>query len=258
MLEIPWQTIPMSITWGKSGTSRSGGTALDGSTYAVGSGGGFWTASVEMLVRREEAALAWRAFCAAVDGVSTPFLIPAYSRWRPRDTNGRVVGGHSVGGMSHAAHSELFGFGQEEPDLFRTIGNATLRDTRLTLAHTGAPALRPGHYFGIGERLYLVARAWSVEHSGPVQSGGGLSFGGDDLTFDGETLTFGTDEIRLGGRDVQVVDFWPPLRASAPHDTSLIVGSPVCKVRLAADEAGALSHGSSLQRTVGFDVVECI
>lgn len=259
MLELPWQAIPLSITWTKSGVSRSAGQSLSGITSAVGTGSGFWRASVDMLVRGPEATLAWRAFYAAVDGMATQFLAPVStvgSGPRPRDMNGKMLGSHSVAGMAGSAHSELWGYAQEEPDIARTIGNASMRDTRLTVRHTNAPALRPGHYFGIGERLYLIKSAWSLSHSYPVQTGGVMTLNEETMTLDDEVMQLGLSAASREGQDVQVIEFWPHLRAAAPHDTPLILGTPKCRVRFASDEIGALMHNASRQRSVSFDLIE--
>lgn len=258
MLELPWQCIPQGAVFTKAGTSRSGGRSLNGMQSAVGSGSGWWRARVDLHVVEEDQTLAWRAFYAAVDGMATKFLVPAYSRWRPRDMNGRMLGMHHIAGMGGSAHSEHFGYAQEEPDIARTIGNASLRDTRLTVRHQHAPALRPGHYFGIGERLYLIKNAWSLSHSYPVQTGGVMTLNEETMMLDDDVMQLGLAAASREGQDVQVIEFWPHLRAAAPHDTRLILSSPMCKMQVSMEETGILDQGAGAYGLVTLDLEEAI
>lgn len=260
MLELPWQARHLEVTWSKAGVTRSAGTSLSGVTQVVGSGSGFWRASVEVLIRGSAAALAWKGFYASLEGMATPFLMPAYGRWRPTDREGLSVGFNRVGGYGDGrANHNHTGFAVEEPVLATVAEDAFLRGTRLTVEHTGTEGLRPGHFFGLGGRLYQVAGAWSIEHADRVQTGGQITVSGEAIEHGSEPVTFGIGPSRLTGRDVQIVEFWPHLRADAETGAPLRLTRPWCPVRLASDDMGALGDGAgSVQRRLSFEVVEYI
>lgn len=256
MLEYPWQTAPSGAVFSKAMTSRSGGRSVTGSQQVVASSNGFWRAQIEAPVYEEGRTLAWRAFYASVDGMATPFLVPAFNKYRPRDSYGRMLNIATAAGLGTGALWDHSGFGQTEPELITVTAGAPMNATRLTLNHPNVEGLRPGHYFGIRDRLYIVSRAWSLDYERIVTSGGELALGGEILTLGGEALTLGFTSSVLTGENVQVVEFWPWLREPVIPGEPLLLGRPVCKMRFASDDTGVLDQGLGLSGTVQLDLEE--
>lgn len=72
---------------------------------------------------------------------------------------------------------------------------------------------------------------------------------GDDV------MTLGESRTTRVGDDVQVIEFWPHLRAPASEHEPLILGTPVCKVRLSGD-IGALGHMGARQKSLSLSLIE--
>ena len=257
-IELPFQAVPHEIAWRKSGASRTGGPAITGGQQVVRSDAGFWLADMEIMVRGEHRTLAWRAFMASLDGMAGEVLVPLTTAWRPVDGNGRRLGVAGAATMGGGVLADNVGFGQTETPVMWAAADTAAGGTRLRVNHPGVTGLRPGHYFGIGERLYLVSRAWqeSVEHADIT--GGGYTFGTDPYTFDGDPYTFGEAVTVRVGTNVQVLDFWPRLRDPVAAGAPLILGRPVCRMRLASDDTGALSEAWRLARGVSVSFMEVL
>lgn len=80
-----------------------------------------------------------------------------------------------------------------------------------------------------------------------------------------EQMQYGTDDLIYGsqtydriGENVQAVEFWPHLREPVPSNTPLILGRPVCRMRFASDDTGALDQGAGTYGTVTLDLAEVI
>lgn len=230
-------------------TRTDGGRSLGGNTLVVGNGGGFWRATVTVPVRGEDQLLAYRAMQSTVLGMASDLLVPCHTRfWRPHDENGVPMPFQTVSGIEGRSLFDHSGFDEpEEPRVF-VMEPAPLRSTRMTLIHPGFPPLRAGHYFGIGERLYLIGRAWIIDYERPGTGYQPLDWEpgtpADWLPDDGVDLAWedggGTGTV---GRNVEVIEFWPPLREAADINTPLILGRPVCKMRPASDDTGVLDMG---------------
>jgi hypothetical protein len=238
------QTWPFALkfqsqAWAKSSSSRTGGAGLTGVQQIVRTDAGFWTAQATLAFsstgrrRGEPLSLAYRALYAALDGMAGEVDVPCVTPWRPYDINGRMHNANAAAGFTE--NMGLFdhsGFGQAEVATVWVDSAAALRATRLVLRHDGE-GLRPGHFFGIGPRLYLVARAWALSSAGV---GGEMDYGAQDMFFGGEQIFFGTEGEK------QAVEFWPPLREAVAADVPLILGRPVCRMRLASDDTGVFEH----------------
>lgn len=229
----PYQLMPWKLAWKKSGASRTGGRSITGTQQVVRSDAGFWEASWEGPVYYENRTLAYRALYAALDGMAGEVDVPCVTPWRPYDINGRMHNPNAAAGFSE--NLGLFdhsGFGQTEVATIWTDQAAALRATRLTLRHD-AEGLRPGHFFGIGYRLYLVSRAWALASG---TDGGEMDYGADDMYFNGDQMFYGE------AGSSQVVEFWPPLREAVAINTPLVLGRPVCRMRMASDDTGVFEH----------------
>lgn len=256
---FPFQAIPHTVAFRKSSASRSGGATISGLQRVVRSDAGFWLASVEVAVFGEHRTLAWRSFYAAMDGMAGEVLVPCYTNYRPVDGNGRrlaVTGATTIG--SSGVFGDNTGLGQTETPIMWAKEAAVAGSTRLVIRHPKVPPLRPGHYFGIGDRLYLIAHAWNTSLARPELVGGAYTFGGEAYTFGDDPYTFGELETVFVGENVEVLEFWPRLREAVPAGTPLILGRPVCKMRLAKDDTGAIAESMEEPFVATIDLVEVV
>ena len=235
-LSLPWNLSPSRSIFSPVNTSRSGGASMSGSERVVQSNAGHWACTLEIPVYHEEKILAYRAFMAGVEGRGVDVLVPCMTKYRPRDMNGRM---QSMEAAAPLILSELAGFAHTEPETMWTAQAAALGDQVLFIRHPNMPPLRPGHYFGIGDRLHLISAAWSIDYERLTLNGGALTYGGEVITYDAEPITYGA-EAAFEGENLQGIRFWPRLREAVGVGAPLILGRPVCKMRLAADDSGSL------------------
>jgi hypothetical protein len=259
MAEVwPWQ-IPIAPTFRKSSASASGGRSLTGEEFVVRSDAGFWLASTTAVVRKEAATVAYRALYAALDGAAGQLLVPVYSRFRPKDYNGRQPSAAWATGISGYPLLDNGGIGFEETPMMWVAEATTRRSTRMRIRHPHVDSIRPGHYFGIGDRLYLAARQWQVA-SETIMGGAdpGPDFGALDIFYGTDEVNYGNPApVTIEGENASIIEFWPPLREDAAADVPLILGRPVCKMRLASDDTGVLDAGwSKTASSVAIDFVE--
>ena len=214
-IELPPGLSPSKVVFSKAMVSRSGGRSITGSEQVVSSHAGFWRASLTIPVRGvgrrgEEATLAYRGLYAALDGMAGEVLVPLYTRWRPYGHLGKMLSVHSASGFESAGmlhdHS---GFGQTEPQVMFAEGAAVRGSTRITITHPGVPALRPGHYFGIGNRLYLVARAWVLDYERGLDTTPTLTYDGRLVTDAAAELTYTPTQPAIIGTNRLRIEFWP-------------------------------------------------
>lgn len=252
-LPLPWNLSQSKAVWHPVNVSRSGGASLNGSEQIIQSNSGHWGCSLEIPVYHEEKILAYRAFIAGMEGRGTEILVPCMSKFRPVDFNGRMFP------MENAAPlvlSELAGFGQTETAVMWTAEPAAMGSRQLFIRHPQQPPLRPGHYFGIGDRLHLISAAWSVDQERVSAGGSELTFGSDALTYGAEALLYGDQMATVSGENLQGIRFWPALREATPAGAPLILGRPVCKMRLAADDSGMLDLEHDLYGTASLEFRE--
>lgn len=257
---FPFQAIPHTVAFRKSSASRSAGPTISGNQRVVRSDAGFWLADMEINVRGEHRTLAWRAFYAAMDGMAGECLVPVFTSYRPVDGNGRRL---AFAGASTLNDGDVFaadntGLGQTETPIMWVDAVAAAGSTRITIRHPNVPPLRPGHWFGIGERAYLISHAWSTSLAIPEVAGGAMEFGGEPYTFGGDPYTFGEAETVLVGENIQVLEFWPRLREAVAADDPLILGRVVCRMRFATDDTGVLPEARRLPQTVSVSLAEAV
>lgn len=255
--------LPVFLNFRKTGQSASAGRALDGSEMAVSSAGGYWTAAGTVKVHRE-AVLSWRALYAALDGRSGRVLVPMISRYRPTDMNGHQVSAATANplgyGRGRQMLGDLGGIGYRETPIMWTSGPASLRSTQIVVSHPNVAPIRPGQYFGIGQRVHLVARRWPIERERLIPGRGNrLRYDGSGLVYDGDSLVYGegTPASRTG-TNTSVVEFWPPLRGDVAGGTPLILGRPVCLMQFASDDTGALDMGEGRYGEVSVEFSEAL
>lgn len=255
--------LPVFLSWRKTAQSVSAGRALDGSEVSVANPGGYWTASGTVKIHRESI-LSWRALYAALDGTSGRVRVPVIARYRPTDMNGRQVTSATANPIGHVLGRQGLGdnggLGHREKPMMWTLGPSDLRSTRIAISHPNVSAIRPGHYFGIGKRVYLVARRWIIERELLVVGDGGrLYYNGVRVDFGGEGLFYGRAATGTrSGTSASIVEFWPPLREAVAGGTPLILGRPVCLMQFASTDTGALDMGESQYGEVGVEFVEAL
>jgi hypothetical protein len=269
---LPFQ----SQAWAKSNASRSGGASITGSQQVVRSDAGFWTMRATLTLssvgrrRGETQILAYRAMQAQLDGMAGEIDVPCITPWRGYDENGRMLNANPAAAFAPTG-TGLFdhaGFGQTEPELYFADVAAAARATSMTVRFDTPEGLRPGHFFGIGHRLYLISRSRILTSADPEGAGSDLFYDtdsdegffdpGEEIVYDDEDVDYGGSSDLFTGESTQQIDFWPPLREAVAADTPLIVGRPVCRMRLASDDTGVLEHTPGGLASISLEFVESV
>jgi hypothetical protein len=228
-ITLPAILVPRKVMFHQENTSRSGGESITGSEQVITSGGGRWRASMEFMLAREEWVLSWRALLAQLQGRARRIEISPYDAYNPSDANGRrlsPVGAATLGTGDNggALLFDLSGLGQMDAETVTLAANASLRATRITVSAVSSWMVpRPGQYFGIGKRLYIVENAYRATEADPW-----------------------------------TLDFSPPLREAATTGAIIITDRPMCTMRLASDSSGELSLDFSRWGSATLELVEAI
>ena len=224
---------------------RTGGATLTNAGQVVVSPSGGWRATVTVAVHDEDTALAFEQLQGGMLGYAGSVLVPRLSLFRPYAPDGRMYAmENELGPNGHALWDHTGFVDGEDPSVFVDRG-AARRATELRLRHPGAPALRPGHFIGIRDRLHKIVNAWIINWErvgGPAN----LAFWGDEpfLWVDGSPTTWGDPEpTGVSGENILGVDIWPPLREPVLEGEPLILGRPVCKMRATSGETAELNMG---------------
>ena len=212
-MRVNWPPMlrPHDVMWRLETQSRSGGVSLTGSEQIVSSGAGRWRCRIDLRTYgtshdgREEAVLALRAFVAQMEGRVGEILLPAFDGYRPRDAAGNMLSDVEQVPLGHLFLFDHLGFGQQELTHATLAAPAALRATEIAVTVLDGQGPRPGHYFSLGERLYIAQLVWRAAP-------------------DSET------HIR----------FSPPLRTAATTGERVILDKPRCLMRLASDDTGEL------------------
>lgn len=229
-MAIGWPAIlaPRTASWMLENASRSGGASITGAEQVTASASSRWRASMTIPLVREEWILSFRALVASLDGRAGEVEVPMFDVFTPRDINGRrlsPIGGAPFGDLDGGLLlHDTSALGQTEYTHATLAANAALRATGITL--TASPnwtVPRPGQYFGIGARLYIAR-----------------------------------DVYRANDGDAWTVDFRPGLRAAALAGARVIVDRPVCTMRLASDDTGALDLEFARYGQATLEMVEAI
>lgn len=225
-IELDPILVPSSETWRIAGASVSGGRSLAGTEQVVVGGGGYWTASLTIPIRRDEQVLAARALLAALDGRAGTLLVgPCDGRranW-PVDRYGRKLtpGFYRRRELDETPYEDPIGI--PSAAISASLAEAAaIRATTCSIDVGYGSPLRAGQYFGVGQRLHVIT---------------------------GITATDGT---------VQTVTFRAPLRAAAAVDAPIELRKPVTSMRLASDDTGALDLSLSRFATLQLDLIEAI
>lgn len=206
VLALASSLVPRSESWRLANSARSGGLSLTGGEQLVAAIAGRWEATLSLPVHSDAQILALRALLAGLDGRSGTLLVgPRDCRRVPWavDAYGRKISpklrrNPSLDGTPYA----------DAPNLADTLVVATLSGahaigatTAVIAVATGSPP-KPGNYFEIASRLYLITEV--------------------------------TAQVGIN----TTVKFRPRLRADAAAGAVVDLVSPVCTMRLADDASG--------------------
>jgi hypothetical protein len=196
---------------------------MTGAEQIVASPAGRWKASISVLIRDDEVTLQYRATMANLMGRVGTILVGPYDGIRPDDASFRQMSQDEATG--HADGAYLFdhaGFGQTSMTRATVAAGVAQGSTELLVSLIDGAGPRPGHYFGIGQRLYIVRSVWPT--------------GAASIT----------------------MRFWPRLRAAASPGDVIILDRPLCMMRLAADDTGILEIDPNPYRPVSLSFVEAL
>lgn len=209
-IQWPVPILPRQVHFTPAVQSRSGGLSLNGSEQVLISDAGRWQAKVVVALRGESSNLAMRAFLAQMAGRAGTVLVPKWDMFRPVDANGRKLSQvHAVdyeddtSSDGGAFNFDLSGLGQIDMPSAQLATSAASGSTEIAITLIDGPGPQPGHYFGIGSRLYLASHVWQESIGGATK-----------------------------------VRFWPRLRSAAPNGAPVILDKPVCLMRFASDDVG--------------------
>lgn len=229
MADRPW---PPALRWTEAAfqivnTTRSGGQSFQGQEQVIASPAGRWKASLIIPIAdrrhgrqdRQDAVLAFRWVTSG--GRAAIILVPARDGRGPAHRAGIVPCGYGVPHSDGATFSDGAGYGQSFSGATLAAA-AALNATEIQISLPAGLSLLPGMRFSMPDgRLHEI---------------------GDVLAWDGGTLW----TIRIG----------PWLRAAYGAGTPLEFDRPVCRMRLASDEAGALSLSLNRFGTPTIEFVE--
>lgn len=211
--------------------SRSGGPSISGAEQIVVSPTARWRARLSAPIVTENSVLSWRAFIAGMGGKAGTVLVPKFEHYGPRDANGKrlnelasapyggVEGLFDEGGLNF----DLSGWQQDDSTVYATLNaDAAINSTEIVVDFAeGIDGIRPGQYFGIGNRLYLAHSVWQEDVGGPTH-----------------------------------IRFTPWLRAAASAGDTVIIDKPVCLMRFAQDVTGELELDFGRWGSGALDLVE--
>lgn len=222
--------LPRQVHFTPAVQSRTGGLSLNGSEQIIQSDAGRWQAKVVVSLRGESSNLALRAFLAQMGGRAGTVLVPKWDMFRPADLNGRTLSQvHGVGYDDARPQDgsgwnfDLSGFGQDSSSVANLAAPALSGTTQIAIETDASEGPRPGHYFGIGFRLYLISHVWREVEGAPLK-----------------------------------VRFWPRLRSAADAGETVILDRPVCLMRFASDDVGGDMFNRRGSGQITFDLVEAI
>lgn len=208
MYAIPWLTDPKytRISFWIDDQTVSGGASMTGEEQVIVSPAARWAAAVTLFSSKEDS-LSLRALSAQLEGRIGSVLLPPQDGIRPYDAAGRLLSQNQATALDDGSlffdHS---GIGQT-PLYEGLVSAAAARGaTELTVDLLNGPGPRPGHYFGIGERMYWVRYVWN--------------------------LTPTRIKVR----------FVPRLRDAMAGGEPVLLARPVCRMRLAKNDSGRVEY----------------
>lgn len=201
---FPHQALFQSVKFWPVGRSASGGVGLSGALTRSASSSGHMRAEATFLIKGEEGYLAWQGFVAQMNGVLGETLVPAWSRFMPKDINGRTLSRTEAVSVPKLGFADNTGLGQTDVVHASLASGASLRDGIISVNYDNTTGLRPGHRIGIGERCHDIMSVSAEEN--------------------------GTHTVRV----------YPLLREAYPNNQRIILDRPVCRMRFETEDQGYL------------------
>ena len=218
---FPHLALWQDVTFHLSGQSLEPVESISGAQTVSPTLRGKWMAQASFVLRGEAATLQWQAFLAQMQGRIGTALVPARSRYRAKDRNGKPLPFCDVATIADSQTWEHWGL--EGSDIPRVVlaSRALLRATEIDIAMLDSTGLRPGQFFSIGDRLHRVQHHWQP-----------------------------SDSTRL------MIE--PPLRAPAEAGTVLEVARPVCRMRMTTETEGLFDQSLNRMPSVTVNFMEAL
>ncbi|WP_342163084.1 hypothetical protein [Methylobacterium sp. SD21] len=223
--------VPSAEQWGLKNATRTGGQSFSGVEQLSDSPAARWGASLTIPCGTQGKVLAMRAAIAL--GRSQVWIIGPVETARAPWFVDPLTGGRIsyAMGAADAATDPAF---ETNPDTastldFRAAGPVAMNATAMTIQRNRGGLLQPGMMFSIGNRLHLLTDLLTPDpgaDAGYAQAG----------------------QIGVGIRPWTRADY----AAGAPVE----FGRPVCRMRLASDDTGALQLQLSRTGSVSLDLIE--
>jgi hypothetical protein len=233
MAPLPWPSIlvPSSESWNVNrGASRSGGRSLTNQEQIVVGPSGYVTASLTIPCNTRAHVMAMRALLAALDGRAGTVLIGPCEVTRAPWFVDPLTGGKISYGQG--AKNPAF---ENNPDTsssleYRVATTALMNATALTVQRNRGGFLEPGMLFSINGWMHMVTALTGVDPADPA-----------------------TGQAAPGAVGIK---FRPWARSDYLAASLIEFGRPVCTMRLASDDTGAMELQLSRFGTVTLDFVE--
>lgn len=218
---FPYLALWQEVQFHLSGQSLETQESISGADTSIPTMRGRWMATANFAFTGEAATLQWQAFLAQMQGRLGTTLVPARSRFRPKDRNGRALPFCSTADLVGGQTWEHFGFQNGDANRVVLAAAAPLRATELSVNLNDSTGLRPGQFFSIGERLHRVQLHWQPS----------------------------------GGHRVKIE---PPLREAASAGARLEIERPVCRMRCMSETEGLFDQSLAVLPSVSFRFAEAV
>jgi len=195
---LPPQNVSFDIAW----RSLSGPAAISGAQQVVSSDAGIWKATFgNVIINKRDAVLVFRAIANLLEGRLGRILVPLCRGYQPK-----FAPDVDAGLRDPVPHSDDAFFGDGTGYVGQTmdarlVGSLPPRAVSASIAVAYGGQIEPGQHFSMGERLYRVR----------------------SVVYTSETAAS--------------ITFRPPLREATSAGTRLEFDDPVCRMKLAADDA---------------------
>lgn len=226
MTLIVWDTSilpPQSVGFEQDITSRSGGQSVLGNEQVVASSAGRWRATYTVRINSIKHRLTYRGWKAAANGRAGTWLIPTCSGFQLL-----------AGAGGEFSLSDIFA----PANVFNDV------DSSFPIAANAALATAVGA---------KGARSLAISMSDQTPPVAGLYFS----TGSGDTKSlYLISSVMRTGTNAYTLAFWPGLRQAVAIGDAIDFATPACRMRLAADNTGAMSLDLLRFATVTLEFVE--
>lgn len=196
----------------------SGPVSQAGVSDVISGDAGFWRASYgSVVVTTPDRVKTWNAIRAILRGRLVPILVPYCGRsYQP------IIDGYKRTPVPHSDGSTFSDGSRYVGDGTKVVlaSDVAVRAVSCTVNVIAADVLQPGQVFSLGERLYEINAVTDI-----------------------------TDTLKQ-------VSFLPPAREAVKADTELNFTNPVCRMRLASDDAMAMDLDINRRGFPSVDFVE--